>query len=228
MGFGNRMYNLWKGCLSLFATNLEQQNPDIAYENAINRLTEKYQQAKEAAAGLLKRRDQIQQKLERSQRDLERINEELTAAIDLNDDESALILIKHQEELEQESAEAENDLVLAVQEAEQSKNSLREIQEEIDKLKRERDRTLAQIKDAEARKQIQEQLDGLSVDEEVRALENVREYAEKVKAEVRIGDELRSESTEGRLRQVRARAEENRAAARLEALKKARQQQREG
>ena len=228
MSFGNRMYNLWKGCLSLFATNLEQQNPDIAYENAINRLTEKYQQAKEAAAGLLKRRDQIQQKLERSQRDLDRINEELTAAVDLNDDESALILIKHQEELEQESAEAEKDLELAVQEAEQSKSSLREIQGEIEKLKRERDRTLAQIKDAEARKQIQEQLDGLSVDEEMRALENVREYAAKVKAEVKISDELRGESTDGRLRQVRARAEENRAAARLEALKKARAQQREG
>ena len=228
MSFGNRMYNLWKGCLSLFATNLEQQNPDIAYENAINRLTEKYQQAKEAAAGLLKRRDQIQQKLERSQRDLDRINEELMAAVDLNDDESALILIKHQEELEQESAEAEKDLELAVQEAEQSKSSLREIQGEIEKLKRERDRTLAQIKDAEARKQIQEQLDGLSVDEEMRALENVREYAAKVKAEVKISDELRGESTDGRLRQVRARAEENRAAARLEALKKARAQQREG
>ena len=228
MSFGNRMYNLWKGCLSLFATNLEQQNPEIAYENAINRLTEKYQQAKGAAAGLLKRRDQIQQKLERSQRDLERINEELTAAIDLNDDESALILIKHQEELEQEAAEAEGDLEVAVQEAEQSKSSLREIQAEIEKLKRERDRTLAQIKDAEARKQIQDQLEGLSVDEEVRALENVREYADKVKAEVRVSDELRGESTEGRLRQVRARAEENRAAARLEALKKARQQQREG
>ena len=71
--------------------------------------------------------------------------------------------------------------------------------EEIEKLKRERDKTVAKIKDGEARKQIQEQLDGLSIDDDVKALENVREYADKVSAEVQIHDELKEGSVENKL-----------------------------
>ena len=224
MSFGNRMYNLWKGFLGVFATNLEQQNPEIAYENAINSLKERYQDVKSAAAGLLKRRDQIESKLERSRRDLKRVIEEIETAIELNDDESALILIKQQEELEQEISESEKDLELAANEAEEAKVSLRKVQQEIESLKHERDRTIAQIKDAEARHRIQNQLDGISIDDEVRALENVREYAEKIRAEVKISDELRRESSTGRLNQIREKTAENRAASRLAALKEARKQ----
>ncbi|MEE2644534.1 MAG: PspA/IM30 family protein [Myxococcota bacterium] len=224
MSFGNRMFNLWKGFLGVFATNLEQQNPEIAYENAINSLTERYQDVKGAAAGLLKRRDAIESKLERSRRDLARVIEEIDTAVELNDDDSALILIKQQEELEQEISESEGDLELAAKEAEEAKASLRKIQQEIESLKNERDRTIAQIKDAEARHRIQNQLDGISVDDEVRALENVREYAEKIRAEVKISDELRRESSAGRLDQIREKTAENRAASRLAALKEARKQ----
>ena len=80
---------------------------------------------------------------------------------------------------------------------------------------------VAKIKDAEARKHIQEQLDGLSVDDEVKALENVREYAERVSAEVQIGDELKEDSLRVSSTPSRHRPRATRRA-RLEALKAAR------
>lgn len=222
MGFLTRMYNLWKGFLSIFVGRVEEKHPEIAYENAINAMTEKYAKLKSAAAGLIKHRAKLEAKIEKGRHDLEEVRLQVQVAVDEGDDEIAMTLLERQDELESALAEYERDLAQAAKDADSAKDSLRGIKGEIDKLKRERDKVVAQIKDAEARKQIQEQLDGLSVDEEVKALDNVREYAEKVRAEVKIGDELREESLDGKLAAIKAKTGSAKARARLEALKKAR------
>ena len=50
------------------------------------------------------------------------------------------------------------------------------VQSEIKKLKAEKENMLAKMASAQARMRIQEQLEGLSVDAEVKALDNVREH----------------------------------------------------
>lgn len=219
MGFLTRMYNLWKGFLSIFVGRVEEKHPEIAYENAINGMTEKYAKLKSAAAGLIKHRAKLEAKIEKARVDLEEIQLQVQVAVDEGEDEVAMTLLERQDELESALAEYERDLDQAAKDADTAKDSLRSIKGEIEKLKRERDKVVAQIKDAEARKQIQEQLDGLSVDEEVKALENVREYAEKVRAEVKIGDELKEESLEGKLASIKAKTGSAKARARLAALK---------
>lgn len=224
MSFLTRMYNLWKGFLSLFVGKMEEKHPEIAYENAINAMTEKYAKLKSAAAGLIKHRAKLEAKIEKAKVDLEEIQLQVQVAVDEGEDEVAVTLLERQDELESALAEYERDLGQAAKDADTAKDSLRGIKSEIEKLKRERDKVVAQIKDAEARKQIQEQLDGLSVDEEVKALDNVREYAEKVRAEVKIGDELKEESLEGKLASIKAKTGSAKAKARLAALKAARAQ----
>lgn len=223
MGFMSRMYNLWKGFLSMFVGRMEEKHPEIAFENAINAMTEKYQKLKTAAAGLIKHRAQLEAKIQKAESALEEINLQVQVAVDSGDDESALVLLERQEELEAQLADYRRDIEQASRDAEAAKDSLRNVQGEIEKLKRERDKVVAQIKDAEARKQIQEQLDGISVDEEVQALQNVRDYAEKVKAEVQINTELKEESLEGKLEKIRAQTGTAKAKARLAAMKKARE-----
>jgi phage shock protein A len=228
MGFMNRMYNLWRGFISIFVGRMEEKHPEIAYENAINSMTEKYAKLKSAAAGLIKHRAQLEARIKQASDELEQVKVDAQTAVNHNDDEAALVLLQRQEELEKNLADYNSDLQQAAKDAETAKESLRSLATEIDKLKRERDKTIAQIKDAEARKQIQEQLDGLSVDDEVKALSNVREYADKVKAEVQIGDELKSDSIEGRLAAIRKQSGSTRASAKLEELKKARDAARGG
>jgi len=60
MGFLSRIYNLWKGFLSIFVGKMEEKHPEIAYENAINSMTEKYSKLKSAAAGLIKHRAKLE------------------------------------------------------------------------------------------------------------------------------------------------------------------------
>ncbi len=222
MGFVNRMYNLWKGFLNIFVGKMEEKHPEIAYENAINGMTEKYAKLKSAAAGLIKHRDKLKANIEKAEAELADTSLQIQAAVDQGEDDVALHLLERQELLESSLAEYRGDIEAAAGQAENAKESLRAIKGEIEKLKRERDKTVATIKDAEARKSIQDQLDGLSVDDDVKALENVREYADKVKAEANIGDELKEDSIDGKLAKIKAATGTAKARARLDALKKKR------
>lgn len=219
MGFVNRMFNLWKGFLSMFVGSMEEKHPEIAYENAINSMTEKYAKLKSAAAGLIKHRAKLEASISKITTELQQIEIDVQTSVDTGEDEVAMILLEKQEELETRLATDKRDLEMAAKDADSAKSSLRQIKVEIDKLKRERDKTVAQIKDAEARKHIQEQLDGLSVDDDLKALENVREYADKVRAEVTIGDELNENSIDEKLKAIRAQSGNARAKARLAAMK---------
>ncbi len=50
VSFFSRLSNLWKGFVSLWISDLEKEHPEIAYENAINSMIEKYSQLKRATA----------------------------------------------------------------------------------------------------------------------------------------------------------------------------------
>ena len=153
---------------------LEEKNPEIAYENAINNMTEKYSKLKSAAAGLIKNRAKLEARIKRTESQLEELKLQIEVAVDKGDDEVAVVLLEQEEELNSTLATDRADLTQAATDAEKAKDSLNNLKSEIEKLKREKDKMVAKIKDAEARKHIQEQLDGLSVDDEVKALENVR------------------------------------------------------
>lgn len=219
MGLLSRMYNLWRGFLSIFVGNLEEKHPEIAYENAINSMTEKYAKLKSAAAGLIKNRTKLESRIKSAETELSELAMQIEVAVDRNEDEVAVLLLEKQEAVQTDLDAAQADLAQAAKDAESAKDSLNAIRVEIDKLKTERDRVVAQIKDAEARKQIQDQLDGLSVDDDVKALENVREYADRVRAEVQIGDEIKENSLEGKLNEIKAATTSSRAQAKLAALK---------
>jgi phage shock protein A len=219
MGFFSRLYNLWKGFLGVFIGRMEEKHPEIAYENAINGMTEKYAKLKSAAAGLIKHRAKLEAKIKKCETELGDLELQIEVAVDKGDDEIAMLLLEKQEEFQSQLRDAQSELGQAAKDAESAKDSLRAVKAEIEKLKTEKDKTVAKIKDAEARKQIQESLEGLSVDDDLKALENVREYADKVSAEVKIGDELAEDSLEGKLADIRKETTNARAKARLEALK---------
>jgi phage shock protein A len=62
---------------------------------------------------------------------------------------------------------------------------------------------LAKMASAEARNRIQQQLDGLSVDNEVKALDNVREHIKNTIAEANLGKELNENDLDTKLKALR-------------------------
>jgi len=219
MGFFSRMGNLWRGFLSLWIADIEKDHPEIAYENAINSMVEKYTKLKTATAAIIRRREELEERFKRANKELEQTDAELTTALDTNQDDLALILIQKKNQLEQEVAELKADLETAQSDADSAKSSLIGVQGEIRKLKAERDTMLAKMHSAQARIKIQEQLDGLSVDEEVKALDNVRSHIKTTIAEANLGKEIAESSLDSRLEKLRSQVGDVQAKKQLEELK---------
>jgi phage shock protein A len=206
VGLFTRLGNLWKGFLSIWISDVEKEHPEIAYENAINSMIEKYSKLKNATAAIIKRREDVDERLKRATRDLAQTESELNAAVETNQDDLAVILIQKKNGLEQEVLEMRGDLDTASKDADSAKSSLLQVQAEIKKLKAERDVMLARMQSAQARLQIQGQLDGLSVDAEVKALDNVREHIKTTVAAANLGKELSETSLDARLSALKDKA----------------------
>jgi phage shock protein A len=198
-GFFARLGNLWRGFLSLWISDVEKQHPEIAYENAINSMIAKYTKLKTATAAIIRRREDIDARNQKAKNDMTEVQAQLAAALETNQDDLAVVLIQKRNELEKELAELRGELDLAQKDADSAKSSLITVQSEIKKLKGERDSMLAKMHSAQARIKIQEQLDGLSVDAEVKALDNVRDHIKTTIAEANLGRELSESSLDARL-----------------------------
>jgi phage shock protein A len=227
MSVFSRLGNLWRGFLSLWISGIEQEHPEIAYENAINSMIGKYSKLKTATASIMRRREELDERFKAANRELEQTNAELDTAVETNQDDLAVILLQKQNALKTEVAELQGELETAKSDADSAKSSLLGVQSEIRKLQAEKDTMIAKMQSAEARIKVQEQLDGLSVDEEVRALDNVRKHIKTTIAEANLGKELSESSLDSRLASLRNQTGDVQARKQLAELKakKAAQQQ---
>lgn len=230
MGLISRLSNLWRGFLSLWISDIEKEHPEIAYENAINSMVGKYAKLKSATAAIIRRREDLEERFRKASAELQQTEAELNTAVETNQDDLAVVLIQKKNQLNADIAELKMDMESARSDADSAKSSLLSVQSEIRKLKSERDSMMAKMQSAQARLRVQEQLDGLSVDDEVRALDNVRTHIKNTIAEANLGKELSDTSLDGRLANLRNQVGDVQAKQELAALKarKAAQQAAQG
>jgi phage shock protein A len=220
-GFFSRLANLWRGFASLWISDIEKNHPEIAYESSIQSMIEKYTNLKRATAAIIRRREEIDQRLNQQQKELTQVTGDLNTAVETNQDDLAMVLIQKRNQLEAEVAELKGEAEVAVKEADSAKASLMQVQGEIKKLKAEKDNMLAKMASAQARIRIQEQLEGLSVEADVKALDNVREHIKNQVAQANLGKELSESSLDQRLASLRSQTGDVTAKSQLEQLKAA-------
>jgi phage shock protein A len=223
--FWGRLTNLWSGFMSLWLEDIETKQPEIAYENAVQSMTDKYVKLKRATASILRRREELEARLSDEQKELAQIAADLETAMDTKQDDLAVILIQKKNAVSASITELNENLGQAKGDAEDAKASLMSVKAEIEKLKAEKDRMLAKFESAQARLKIQDQLEGLSVDAEVKALENVRTHIKTTIAEAKLGKELGDSDLDSKLKALRQQSGASSARSELESLKAARAQQ---
>ena len=221
VGFFARLGNLWRGFLSLWIEGLEAEHPEAVYEAAIEERTRQYQELKKAVSGLVYLRNKLQGELEQKTKELAEVQAQIPVAVESGEDDVALVLIEKKDALTAEIANLKAELEKAQVQAEEAKSSLISFQAEIQKLKDEKEQMLAKRANAKARIQIQEALDGLSTDADLKALEGVRESIHKLAAQADVGAEIGEQSLDRKLDKIKKRAASASARAQLEALKKA-------
>lgn len=222
INFFSRLGNLWRGFVSLWIADVEKNHPEIAYENAINTMITKYTKLKTATAAIIRRREEIDSRVANERKSLEQVSRDLEAALSTNQDDLAMVLLQKKSAVEAELANLGSDAEQAKADAEDAKNALLAVKSEIQKLKDERDRMLAKMQSAQARIQINSQLEGLSVDAEVQALDKVRDHIKTTIAEANLGKELRDSDLDTRLNKLRQESGSATARAQLDELKRQR------
>ena len=165
-------------------------------------------------------RNKLTTELETKERELREVNAQLPVAVESGDDEVALLLLQKKNELDTAVASLQVELGKVSKQAEEAKESLVAFQGEIEKLRRERDEMLAKKATAEARIQIQETLDGLSTDSDIKALEGVRENILKTQAQADVGTEIKGDSLDERLKKIKEKTGDVTARSQLDELKR--------
>lgn len=220
MGFLNRVANLWNGFWGLFLTSTEQKNPEIVYEAAISARIAQHAQLKKAVAGIIYLRNRTAADLSMKSEQLQDVFAQIPVAIESGDDDVAMVLLQHKNELEPAILALQTELEKIQKQADEAKDSLIAFRADIEKLRREKDEMLAKKATAEARIQIQETLDGLSTDADIKALENVRESINKKAAEADVGSEINGSSLDVRLKKIKAKTGDATARLQLEEMKR--------
>ena len=167
-------------------------------------------------------RNKLEAEISERRAEIARLHDDVRRAVRRGQDELAVTLIAQKQALLDELERSERELEGVRAEAEEAKNNLVRFREEIRALVREKGRMLATLANAQARRRIQQALEGLSVDAEMRALEGVREHIGKLATEGALEREIggEDEGLRQRLRAIRDDARHESARRELEELKR--------
>jgi phage shock protein A len=220
-GFFARLRALIRGTLGIWVRDRERENPQAVYEQAILERTRQYHELKQAVAGILYMRNKIQADLADRRAEVAQLREDIRRCVERGEDDLALSLIGQRQAIDDEIERSERELGAVSQEAQEAKTNLARFRDEIRSLEREKVRILATLANARARRRIQEALEGLSVDADLRALESVREYVARMSAEGRLTRELEEDGDlRERVREIRSEARTEAQRAELAELKR--------
>jgi phage shock protein A len=220
--FISRLKSLIGGKFSRWLKAREAHDPEAVYEAAISDRIRHYQQLKNAAAGAIYMRNKLERELKDKSAELTEVAEQAGQAADLNEDQCAMILIRRKHELEADCQRVKEELSQLTVEAEDAKKNLVGFKSEIDKLKTEKVRMLARLRNAQARMRVERALEGLSYDEDLRALQEVRESIQQMLTRSGVNREIHGSEIDQKLEEIRRRNAEAKVQAELDDLKRKR------
>lgn len=219
-GLFARFRHLVRGMFGVWLRRTERQNPAAVYEQAITERTRQYRSLKEAVAGILYMRNKLEAEINERRVEIARLHDDLRGAIRGGQDELSLRLIENKQALMDELERAERELDGVRAEAEEAKANLVRFRDEIRNLTREKGRMLATLANANARRRLNEAIEGFSVDADMKALESVRDHIARVATEGQLDRELGGDdASRRRVRAIREDARHDAARRELEELK---------
>jgi len=208
------------GFFSIWIKDRETDNPRVVYEQAIDDRVRQYAELKQAVAGILYMRNKLEAEIRERRSELARAQDLIRRSVERGDDELALRLIEQKELIMADLERDQRELAEVGAEVETAKANLVKFRGDIRALEREKVRIMAQLANARARQRIQAAIDGLSVDSDMKALDNVREHVAKLRAEGTIDRELGDQGMQVRVREIRAEARSEAARQELDELKR--------
>ena len=207
MGFFDRISSVFKGKASNAVSSIEKNNPEAVYEAAIEERKKQYAELKSAAAEMAVMRDRTREKLANAERELANVEPAVLVAVQEGEEEAALALLEQKQTLESQIETLSRNLTDYEARVGETTAGLRAFQEEISKLQREKTAMLARKSNAEARLDIQNNLEGLSTEASHAGLDNVRESIERMNADAGLDSPVAARVSQADLAKSKARAQ---------------------
>lgn len=220
MGLFGRIANIFRGFLSLFIDGIEEKNPEVVYESAISAKTDQYQKLMKAVSGIVYLRNKLEKELGEKTKSLLEIQTQIPIAVEDGEDEVTLLLIEQKNKLIADIDRIKGEVEKISAQAEESKENLINFQSDIEKLKSEKQEMLVRRENALTQKRIQDQISNMSVEDDIKSLNNVRESISKLEAQVQVSKEVNNNSLDTKLSAIKAKAVSSTAKEELEAMKK--------
>ena len=217
----SRFFKLLGGKFSRWIKAREARDPEAVYESAISD-GPSLSSAQDGGGRRHLYAQQARARVARKAAEMKEVDEEAGQAADMNEDQCALILIQRKHILDGDCTRLREELGELTTEAEDAKKNLISFKGEIEKLKVEKVRMIARMRNAQARVRIQRALEEISYDDDVRALEEVRESIQRMLAQAGVNHELAGSELGDKLEAIRVRNAEAKAQAELADLKRKR------
>jgi len=207
------MFRLW-------VKDKEHDNPEVVYEQAIVERKRQYTELKQAVAGILYMRNKLEAEIEHRRLEIAQLHDDIRRAMRNGQENLALTLIARKQDLVEDLSRAEEDFKNIREEAGEAKENLMKFREEITALVSEKGRMMAKLANVQTRRRLRTALDGFSVENEMAALENVREHIARLSVEGQLEQEVGDTTYQKQVHQLRAEARTDAARAELEQLKR--------
>ncbi len=218
-GFLARLGSLFSGMFHGWVREKEHEKPQVVYEQAILERKRQYGELKQAVAGILYMRNKLEGEIEERRMEIARLHDDIQRAVRNGRDNLSLTLIARKQEMFEELERAEKELQGIREEAAEAKDNLLKFREEIEALIHEKGRMIAKLANVQTRRRLRTALDNFSVDDEMAALENVREHIEQIAVTGQLEREVEDTPMRRQLHSLRKEARVESARAELSALK---------
>jgi len=216
-----RFLNAIKGLFNKWVRGIETANPEIVFNQAIDGHYAKRDELIRATAPVLREAKRNTALLESKRVDLIELNATIDQALHEGEDDVAADLMKNQQVLEDQIVDLENSLEASGEQIMEMKKSIRAFEGEAERLKQRKVHAIAQLQNAAAQKRAIKAYEGLSMDTDLKALEELETKIGEQVAEVAMRKELVTDGLDHKVKEIRERAKDKEAQARLLERKKA-------
>lgn len=220
MALLERMVNLVRGFLGLFVGGLEAKNPAAVFDAAIQAREKQYKSLMQAVSAVIHLKNKTEQDLKEHIEEAANLEARIPQFLQAGDEATALQAIERKETVEAGITRLRSELERIMADADRHKKDLETFKGEIDKLKADRDQTLARHESAKARLKVQEQLSGLSVDADLKALDGIRDSIAKTEAQADLARDMNQSSLSGKMASLDEKMRAAGAKAKLEEYKR--------
>ena len=223
MNIISRIINLINGFFSSLVSGAEKKNPELVYESAINKMIVDHRELRKAIASITMLKNKTDSQLEDERARLLEAEACLETCLEDGDDALAIEFIERKEEIESRILYLERDLDKLTRENEDAINSLSQHRAKIDELKREKEFKIAQHKSAQVKNKALDLLNEISVDADMKAIENIRSEIDNEIAVADLNSEISRNSFDSKMSRVKEKSSKLRARQKLDQYKKSKE-----